>query len=43
MGDAPECPKCGGELYVGGGTTAYTYASCLDCDYLHKEKTGRYR
>jgi len=37
-----ECPECGGDLTTAGGTTRYTYHSCVKCEWYEKFKTGRY-
>lgn len=40
--DRTECPECGDELYRGQATMAYSYLSCVDCDYYTKIKDGTY-
>lgn len=42
VGDG-QCPACGGKTIEAGGTQAYTYVSCVECEWYEKVKTGSYR
>ncbi|GAA1280176.1 hypothetical protein GCM10009646_78970 [Streptomyces aureus] len=40
--DTDRCPECGGELHRGRSTQAYSYLSCVDCEWFDKIKDGSY-